>query len=288
MRPGWIPALSLLLLLACPAVAAPPEAEAPEAPSPAAGSTDLLLGPAPRLIPWERLDEEAIVFAREVVGGALVFRHVEGIAFRSRPPVYEFLLEHMDFAAEVARLLGVGRYRVQRAAGGFQADDGRGARGLVRPLGGDDTRRVFSLEGGYDPPLLPTISGRLLLVLDAVHTRAPDGETYAEMSVAGYLRLDSALAEAIAGVARAFTEATVERKVKRFFRHVAKVSRRAYDDPEGLAEELEGHPHLPREVVAEFRRVLLAHRPPPWAEGIPFRLLPEPPAVDPGELAPAH
>jgi hypothetical protein len=71
--------------------------------------------------------------------------------------------------------------------------------------------------------------------------------------------------------------------VKRFFNSIARVSRRASDDPEGLAEELARHPDLPPDQVAEFRRILLGHRLPAWAEAIPFRLTPEPLTLDAGD-----
>jgi hypothetical protein len=293
MKPGWGVALVLTLLAVCPAAAEPPgsEEEAARAaptdatvmpvPPPPAG--EITLAPGGRLIPWERLDDESFALARDVVGAALVFRQVDGIAFRSHKGVYDYLVQHMDFAADVARMLRVGKYRIRRTPTGFEADDGHGAHGFLRPLFDDGDRRVFYLQGRYDPPILPSIAGRLVLVLDTSHTLAPDGENYAEMRVAGYLRLDSVLAEVIAAVARSFTEEMVQKKVKRFFRDVARVSRRAYDDPDGLIEELARHPQFEAERVAEFRQVLFAHRLPPWAEAIPFRLTPEPLTLDPGE-----
>lgn len=290
MKPGWGVALVLALLVVCPAAAEPPspEEEAPAdaaatpAPPPPAG--EIALVPGGRLIPWEQLDEESFALARDVVSQALVFRQVDGIAFRSRKEVYDYLIQHMDFAADVARMLRVGKYRMRRTPTGFEADDGHGAHGFLRPLYDDGERRVFYLQGRYDPPVLPSIAGRLVLVLDTSYTQAPDGENYAEMRVAGYLRLDSVLAEVIATVAQSFTEEMVQKKVKRFFRDVARVSRRAYDDPDGLIEELARHPQFEAERVAEFRQVLYAHRPPPWAEAIPFRLAPEPLTLDPGDL----
>ncbi len=290
MRPGWGVVAALMLLLAVTAAAESPRPEdeaptdTPVTPVPPPPAGEISLAPGGRLIPWERLDEDAFALARDVVTEALVFREVDGIAFRSRKEVYDYLIRHMDFAAAVARILREGKYRVRRSAEGFEAEDGRGAHGFLKPLYDDGDRRVFYLQGRYDPPILPSIAGRLVLVLDTTHTRAPDGEHYAEMRVAGYLRLDSLLAEVIATVAQTFSEAIVARKVKRFFRHVAGVSRRAYDDPEGLIEELGRHPELEAERVAEFRQVLLAHRPPAWAESIPFRLAPEPLTLDPGDL----
>ena len=295
MKPGWGTAVALLLLLAVAAAAEPPAPEEdvaeeapndiPATPGPPPPAGEIALVPGGRLITWERLDEESFALARDVVGQALVFRQVDGIAFRSRKEVYDYLIQHMDFAADVARMLRVGKYRIRRTSVGFEADDGHGAHGFLKPLYDDGDRRVFYLHGHYDPPILPSIAGRLVLVLDTSYTQAPDGENYAEMRVAGYLRLDSLLAEVIAAVARSFSEEMVQKKVKRFFRDVARVSRRAYDDPEGLLEELARHHEFEAERVAEFRRVLLAHRPPPWAEAIPFHLIPEPLALDAGDLS---
>src|SRR3972149_2631535 len=291
MKPGWGGALVLALLVGCPAAAEPPspegeppaDAPAPPAPPPPAG--EIALVPGGRLIPWEQLDEESFALARDVVSQALVFRQVDGIAFRSRKEVYDYLIQHMDSAADVSRVPRVGKYRMRRTPTGFEADDGHGAHGFLRPLYDDGDRRVFYLQGRYDPPVLPSIPGRLVLVLDTSYTQAPDGENYAEMRVAGYLRLDSVLAEVIAPGAQSFTGGMVQKKVKRFFRDVARVSRRAYDDPDGLIEELARPPQFEAERVAEFRQVLYPPRPPPWAEAIPFRLAPEPLALDPGDLS---
>lgn len=293
MKAGWGTAVALLLLLAVTAAAEPP---APEEEVPGEAPTDVSATPAPpppageialvpggRLIPWAQLDEESFTLARDVVSQALVFRQVDGIAFRSRKEVYDYLIQHMDFAADVARMLRVGKYRIRRTSAGFEADDGHGAHGFLKPLYDDGGRRVFYLQGRYDPPILPSIAGRLVLVLHTSYTQAPDGENYAEMRFAGYLRLDSVLAEVIATVAQSFSDEMVQKKVKRFFRDVARVSRRAYDDPDGLIEELARHPEFEAERVAEFSRVLVAHRPPPWAEAIPFRLTPEPLTLDPGD-----
>ncbi len=291
MKPGWATVVALLLLLAGAGAAEPPAPEeevpreaptdVPATPAPPAG--EIALVPGGRLIPWEQLDEESFALARDVVSQALVFRQVDGIAFRSRKAVYDYLIQHMDFAADVARMLRVGKYRIRRTSAGFEADDGHGAHGFLKPLYDDGDRRVFYLQGRYDPPILPSIAGRLVLVLDTSYTQAPDGENYAEMRFAGYLRLDSVLAEVIATVAQSFSDEMVQKKVKRFFRDVARVSRRAYDDPDGLIEELARHPEFEAERVAEFSQVLLAHRPPPWAEAIPFRLTPEPLTLDPGD-----
>jgi hypothetical protein len=99
--------------------------------------------------------------------------------------------------------------------------------------------------------------------------------------VAGHVRFDSRAVEVLAWIARNYTEAQVDRQVRRFFRHVAAVSRRAYDDPESLADEIGRRPDLSPQRVAEFREVLLAHLPPVWSETQRYHLI-EPLAPSPG------
>ena len=214
-----------------------------------------------------------------MVDGAALARQVRDISFRSRKPVFDYLLDNPDFAADVARALREGKYRIRRVGDAFEADDGHGGRGTMKFLLNEDGRRLYYLQGRYDPPLLPTLTGRLVILLDAEHLDGPDGVTYCAMKFAGYLKLDNAMADAVARVMKMFSEDQVDRRVRRFFGHVAAVSRRAYNDPEGLAELLATQPQLPADQVAAFRELLLAQVLPGWAEDLDYRFLAPPDAT---------
>ncbi len=224
----------------------------------------------------DRLELDAYELVRDVVQGAAVAREVRDITFRSHKPILDFLLDHPDFAADVARVLREGKYHVRRVGSLYEADDGRGVRGLMRPLLAENGRRVYYLEGRYDPPLLPALSGRAVIALDSEHVEGPDGVTYCAMRFAGFLKLDSVVADSFARVLQSFSEDQMDRRVRRFFGHVAKVSRRAYDDPEGLAEVLAGRRELAAERLAEFRALLLASVAPGWAAAGEYRFLDAP------------
>ena len=243
-----------------------------------AQDTSLTLSEASRAgaIPWDRLELDAYELVRDVVQGAAVAREVRDITFRSHKPILDFLLDHPDFAADVARVLREGKYHVRRVGSLYEADDGRGVRGLMRPLLAENGRRVYYLEGRYDPPLLPALSGRAVIALDSEHLQGPDGVTYCAMRFAGFLKLDSVVADSFARVLQSFSEEQMDRRVRRFFGHVAKVSRRAYDDPEGLADLLTARPDLAAERLAEFRALLLASVPPSWAAVGEYRFLDAP------------
>jgi hypothetical protein len=229
-----------------------------------------------RNIPWDRLDLDAYELVRDVVKAAAVAREVRDITFRSHKPVFDFLFDHPDFAADVARILREGKYRVRRVGSLYEADDGRGVRGVMKPLLSEEGRRLFYLEGRYDPPLLPALSGRLVILLDTEHVDGPDGVTYCAMKFSGFLKLDSLVADAFARVVQTFSEDQVDRRVRRFFGHVAAVSRRAYDDPEGLAALLGGRAELPADQVTAFRELLLASVAPGWAATGDYRFLDTP------------
>lgn len=229
------------------------------------------LPPLARQIPWDRIDLPTASLVRDAVAGAVVVHEVDGIWYRSREEVFHFLIEYPDFAANVARVLKEGKYRVRQTTSGYEADDGRGAHGFFKPVLADGDRRVFYLEGRYEQPFLPTLSGRLVLVLETRH-RTNGGTSYGETRVASFLRLDNAVLARLAHLVLPLSKSLMDRRIRRFFRHVERVSQRAYDDPEGLAEELPRHPDLPAERVAQFRQVLLANQLPRWAEPLAFSL----------------
>lgn len=264
-------------------VAPPPEPPSPPdaAGSDAASTTDLALTPPGTrgAFPWASLGSSDYWLVRDVVDRAAVSREVTDISFRSRKAVFDFLIANLDFAADVARILRQGKYRVRRAGDGYEADDGHGAHGTLRPVVADGDRRVFYLAGSYDAPLLPSLEVRGVLQVDAEHSEGIDGVTYCSLHLAGHVRFDSRLVTTLAAVARQYSSEQLGRQLQRFFRHVAVVSRRAYDDPEGLADDLAGRPELSAERVAEFREVLLADRAPVWSETQRYELV--------GPLAPA-
>src|SRR5262249_55309448 len=155
-----------------------------------------------------------------------------------------------DFAAAVARALHLGEYRVTRQDDGYWGDDRRGARGMVRVLHANDRQRLFHLEGTYEGRGLPIIQGQMLVLLEFDHEEDPAGGARVNVAVTGHARLDTpvvgALAQLVTAVARPAVERAVERKVRRFFGTVARVSRWAHDQPEEVWAALERHPDVPQ------------------------------------------
>jgi hypothetical protein len=263
-------------------------ADAEPAEGPADGAVPVVtlealpLGIRPSDLPGDARQRVEGVLAR-----SLFAQRVEGIRYRSRESVFRFLLDHPDFATAVVRALRLGAYRLTPIADGYRGDDGRGASGVIRILHADESRRLYHLEGRYERRGLPTLEGQLLVLFEFRHETDPAGESVVVSSLTGHVRIDTPLvgvvAQAIGLLTRPFVERQVERKVQRFFRTVARVSRWAYDQPVELVAALEGHPEVPQgPTLAAFRTVLLADRLPAWVR-VPFRLAPPEDPPDLGE-----
>ena len=271
--------IGLALLAVATQVMTPRGAAAePVEPPPDASAPMVTLDALPLGVPLARLDEEARGRAEAVLGTGTFSHRVTGLRARSREPIFRFLVDHPQFAAAVARALRLGRYHVDARDDGYWGDDSRGARGMIRLLYADEGRRLYHLEGMYEARNLPTIQGRMLVLIEFQHEDDPEGGTRVDASVTGHIRLDTPLVGAVAQLAtmlaRPAVERAAERKVHRFFATVARVSRWAYDQPEQIWAALEGHPEVPQDAtLAAFQQILLASRPPAWASES-FHLLP--------------
>jgi len=231
----------------------------------------------PLPIPTGELPGPARARAEAVLARSAFAQRVSGIRFPSREAVYVFLLDHPDFAASVARALRVGEYRVTPFEDGYRGDDNRGATGTIHVLYADDHRRLYYLAGRYDRRHVPTIEGQLLILLEYHHEVTETGGTVVEQTLTGHVRIDTpilgGLADVLAVLSRPLIERAAERKVRRFFGTVARVSRWAYEEPEQLLAALDGNPEVePGPALTAFRALLLADRPPTWAQA-PFRLV---------------
>lgn len=212
-------------------------------------------------VPFERIPPAVQDRLRDVMDHAVFQRAVQGLTFRSYEPVFLYLLDHPDFAAAVARALGVAQYRVEpRSDGTYWGDDTRGAKGIFEVVYADRGKRVVHAQGTYDTRWLPTIHARIVLVLDFEHRTGPDGESYATNDVKGYLRVDNPFLDVLARLVGPVVVGAVDRKIARSFGFAAKVAEHAYSDPEGFLEALRKNPEVDRQHLAALAaRLRQAH-----------------------------
>jgi hypothetical protein len=263
---------ALLLLAALPGAGRADPDDVSGAPVPVV-TLDVL----PLAVSTAALDDAARARAETVLARSIFAQRVENIRFRSREAVYRFLLDHPDFASTLARALKLGQYQVLPLTDGYWGDDARGATGMIRLLYADEGRRLYHLQGRYQQKYLPTIEGQILILLEFRHEAdADEGSDVVEQTLTGHVRIDTplmgGLIHLVGALSRSLVEQAVEKKVRRFFGTVARVSRWAHDEPDQLLAALDGNPDVEAgPTLVAFRRILTEGRPPTWAHA-PFRL----------------
>src|SRR6185436_8778625 len=98
-----------------------------------------------------------------------------GEPFLGRREIFEFLLDNLEFASHVTRVLRLARYRVSRTAAGLVVDDGWGSTLSLSLIQATNGARVLYARGHYRQPLLPDIHGQAVLMIEYDTTPADGG-----------------------------------------------------------------------------------------------------------------
>lgn len=194
--------------------------------------------------------------AAELMAGADVSTRVEAEPFVSRPELFEFLLDHPEFAADLTRVLGLSRYRIRRAPPGLHVDDGWGATGSVRFLPAGPGRRVLLGRGQYRPRRLPTIHGEGLAILEYALSPLGAGRSRVAVTLTGFVKLDSRILAGVLSVAGGLARRKAEREARSLVRLFARTSQRLEEDPAGVVDTLRAHPEVGRADLEAFGRLL--------------------------------
>ena len=179
-----------------------------------------------------------------------------GEAFRVRRDVFEYLLDHPEFATHVIRALEIGRYRIWREPDGLWLDDGAGALVQFHVVYAASGSRVFFLEGRYQPAVLPAIYGRVVVILEYLIEPAAEGKSLITPAMASFVRIDNTLLDALTRLFTAVVAPRATRVTKRVVVDIARTARTIDDDPVRVDAALRARPDVPPRELAEFGRLL--------------------------------
>jgi len=189
----------------------------------------------------------------KVLAKATVSTRVQIEPYPLRLDIFDYLLDHLEFATQVTRALKLTRYRIWRAGDALNLEDGWGATGLITPLYGNSGLRVAYARGRYDQGLLPDIKGQAVILLRYTGGPGPAGRPALATSAEVFAQLDSAMVATFAG-SLAQAKATEEGL------YVLKVFSRLSKQLELRADEvlaiLSQHPDVSRADLEGFRRLL--------------------------------
>ena len=208
-------------------------------------------------IPWGALDPVAQQQLRDVTERAIFSRETLGITVKGRQMVFDYLIERPDFAATAGRILGFVKYRVVKEREGlYWGDDAHGATGTFELVHAERGKRIYLAKGTFVKRFLPTIHGRIVLIMAYQHQTDQDGEDIVVNDVRGYLRIDNQILVILARIARPVVGPIVDRKVLRTFTAAGRLTEQASHDPAGLYRTLAASRQIGKAELQEFRKVL--------------------------------
>jgi hypothetical protein len=187
---------------------------------------------------------------------ALVSTRVEGPRHAMRPDVFEYLLDHPDFASHVTRALGLARYRIWRASDGLWLDDGWGTRGTFTLIYAAPGLRLYHARGAFDPRFLPEVRGQAVAVLEYDFTSDGAGRTLVASRATGYLQVDNKVLRTLGKVAAPFVQAKADKEAGQLLRVFARTSRAIEENPGEVYQKVSERADVPRQELERFRQLL--------------------------------
>jgi hypothetical protein len=181
---------------------------------------------------------------------------VEAEPFVARRDVFEYLLDHPEFATHVTRALRYARYRIWKTPAGLGLDDGWGTVGTFELVHAGEGVRLMYARGIYQQRLLPDIHGEAVVVIDYEAHPAANGRSRIDTAVSGFVRLDSRILAIASALASSVATRKGEKEARRLVKVFAKTTRAIDADPAGVFEKVRQRPDVPARELEEFRRLL--------------------------------
>ncbi len=197
-----------------------------------------------------------MVRVHEVTDAAAVATRFQSDPFPARLDVFEYLLDHPEFATHVTRTLRLARYRVWQTADGLFLDDGWGARGRLEVVHAGTGVRVIYARGDFEQRFLPTIPGEAVVVIEYAPSEARDGRQQISTAVSGFVKIDNRMYAAATKLAGSIALRRARLEAERLARVFARTSLAIESDPAGVYERVRQNPTVPKRELGEFRRIL--------------------------------
>lgn len=197
----------------------------------------------PGVIPDSLPNDSTARELREVVQGASYVDTKQGAVFRGHLEVYEYLLNHLDFASQLGRVLDLTDYVIEETgAGTYKATTPNGAWARLQVVYADAEKRVVLAEGKY---------GRAVVILKYASFDR-QGESFIIYDLYGYVRADNPILNLLLGLFGGI----VNRRVEDLLASIAELNERIYEAPGTIQRDLLAQSEIAPRHLSEFGRIL--------------------------------
>jgi hypothetical protein len=172
-----------------------------------------------------------------------------------RPEIFEYLLDHPEFASHVTRALKAARYRIWQEQGSLWLDDGWGVRGTFWTVYARPGLRLMMAQGAYQSAL-PDITGRAVVALAYGFQPGPGGRQQVATTVTSFVQIDSGVIRVIGKMGGPLVQRKADREARTLLKVFAKVIRLIEENPADVYARIKARPDVPKPELEEFRKLL--------------------------------
>ena len=192
----------------------------------------------------------------EIVKRAFASTEVTFDAYPVRPEIFEYLLDHPEFASHVTRALRAARYKIWRESDSLWLDDGWGVRGTFAVVYAEPGLRLMHAQGAYQSAL-PDIKGRAVVALAyKFQPAAAPARPQVITTVTSFVQIDSTVVRAIGRMGGPLVQKKADREARQLLKVFARVSRAIEDNPADVYARVRERPDVPKAELEEFRKLL--------------------------------
>ena len=192
----------------------------------------------------------------EIVKNSFASTRVEHEPYVASPEIWEYLLDHPEFATHVTRALKVARFRIWHDGKGLWLDDGWGVKGQFSVVHADRGVRHIYARGRFEQSPLPEIRGQAVATLEYSFRPDGGGHTVVATAASGYVQVDSRVLNALGKLAAPFVQARADREAGFLLRTFARATRAIVENPAQVYQRVSERADVPRQELEEFRRLL--------------------------------
>ncbi len=172
-----------------------------------------------------------------------------------RPEVFEYLLDHPEFASHVTRAIRAARYKIWHEDDALWLDDGWGVRGTFSQVYAEPGLRLMRAQGAYQSAL-PDIKGRAVVALAYRFGPVTEGRAQVSTTLTSFVQIDSTVVRTIGKMGGPLVQKKADREARQLLKVFRKVSRAIEDNAAAVIAKVRERPDVPRAELEEFRKLL--------------------------------
>lgn len=206
-------------------------------------------------MPVERISDLQRQEVEHVLEDVAAIVPIASAEVKSRPEVYDFLLDEMPFTGGIVRELGRGKWEIERDPkdpAAFLVVDPEGFRIRFDLILREPHRRFYVTRGVFQMGVLPPLKGSTIIVMRMI----PSGSALkADATV--YVRVETPFYAQLAKGVRSLLEDKVRERSGYFIQAARWVAEEASQRPGWLVNQVEGSREVDQGVLEEFRKRFL-------------------------------